>query len=81
MVFPGNIIQALIIHIKLKTPFFFTNKTGAPSKELLVRINPLSNNSFKVFRNTNNLSRVILYKGPHGRFFFYPFLPFANVNV
>ena len=46
------------------------NKTGVFIKELLVQINHLFNNSFKVFRNINNLSQVILYKRPHGGFFF-----------
>ena len=50
-------------------------------KELLTRISPLFSNSFKVFRNINNLSRIILYKGPHGGFFSYPFSPFSNVNM
>ena len=57
------------------------NKTGAPIGELLVRINPLFSNLFKVFRNINNLLRIILYKGPYSGFLFYPFLPFFNVKV
>ena len=63
------------------SPLFFTNKTGALTTELLARINPLFNNSFKVFRNTSNLLPIILYKGPDSGFFFYPFLPFSSMNV
>ena len=48
--------------------FFFINKTGALIKELLVKINLLSNNLFKVFYNINNLSQIILDKGPNGGF-------------
>ena len=57
------------------------NKTGTPTGELLARINPLFNNLFKVFRNINNLLRVILYKGPYGGVLFCLFLPFFNVNM
>ena len=34
-----------------------------------------------VFRNINNLSRIILYKGPYGKLLFYLFLPFSSVNM
>ena len=66
---PGNLY-------KLKAFFFFTNKTGVPAGELLVRINPLFSNSFKVFCNINNLSRVVPYKRPYGGVFFFPVVTF-----
>ena len=68
MVFPSDIIETLVIHMKLKARISFINKTGAFIRELLAWINPLFNNSFKVFHNTNNLSRVILYKRPTAGF-------------
>ena len=54
MIFPVNIIQAPVIHIKLKAPLFFMNKIGVLIGELFVQINPLFNNLLKVFYNTNN---------------------------
>ena len=50
-------------------------------KELLIRINPLSNNLFKVFRNINNSLQIIPYKRPYNGFLFYPFLLFFNINI
>ena len=81
MVFFINIVQVITIHIKLKATPSFTNKTRAFIKKLIAWINPLSNKSFKIFRNTNNLLRVISYKEPRGGFFFYPLLSFFSINT
>lgn len=59
---------------KRNPPFgFLANRTGAAAGELLGRIYPLLNKSVIVFLSTNNSSRDMLYRGPHGGVIGFPF--------